>query len=754
MCRTHVFNAIKPFITVSFLILLVLMYPFVVDAAHKQGKSQSAISIKTADRQEIFGDTYTATGNVEITWGGYRIYAEYLEFNQKTRKITAKGRVTMTSKETVITGEKLTFDLKSKTGEIYDTYGQLDPTVRYTTDQLSSINNDTLAFKKMDFTPCSQCKPRWKITCSKGKIKKEKYIEVKHALFKIKNIPVMYLPFLRYPLNKNGRSSGFLFPVIGSSSKKGFYVLNAFYWAIKPNIDLTLGIDYYANGGLGLEDEFRYLSKHMDGNIKFYYFKYKKENTDNTQEPGKTSDFDYFFKVNHNQTINFLDTKTRIILHTDTPSDPNFMRWLSSNFNNLQKNIFRSSVSIATSIRNLKFSISASQNDTFNVSKNLSSIERDLPMVTMNLNQQKIWKMPGYFSLYAAYSSKNWAEKSFDVEATSGDSEAEEATEPKPGISSTRLSFKPSYSVNLLKFPWLSASLKLNSSHDYYLETRDPEAEDLVVLDTPLYLQHQAAALTLKGPVFSRVFQLKTSKMKHLIEPTINFRYTTGVKDEDRERLVKPKNYDFSDYSYVGFSLKTRLLLKSGKSRSSAREVLSYTISQDYYFDPELANKDRKIKALDLIPEFSQLSNTLRVRPLKNFSLDATANYNHYLKRFTRILFTLGYNNQKSVLTGNFKYAKSISQYNFNVPDIEYRTETIGGSLNFTKPGFPLKFKTRVDYDIEHGRFSYRSFVLSYDYQCIIFTSGLEVLTYISRSETKFIFGVSFGNLGMVKNLL
>jgi lipopolysaccharide assembly outer membrane protein LptD (OstA) len=541
---------------------------------------------------------------------------------------------------------------------------------------------------------------------------------------------------------------------MGTSSKKGFYVLNAFYWAIKPNIDLTLGLDYYANGGVGLEDEFRYIFKHMDGDIKFYYFKYKKEDNSTTQEPGNAPKFDYFLKVNHKQDIHFLGTKTRVTLHTDTTSDPNFMRWLSGNFSNLQKNIFRSTVSMETSVRNLRFSISASQNDTFKVSKNLSSIERDLPMVTMNLNQQRIWKMPGYFSLYAAYSHKNWVEKSFAVEAEASDGEGEESTGPAPGITSTRISLKPSYSVNLLKFPWLSASLKLNSSHDYYLETQDPEAEDFTVLDTPLYLQHQAAALTFKGPVFARIFQFKNSKMKHLIEPAIDFRYTTGVKDEDRERLVKPKNYDFSDYSYVGFSLKTRLLLKSGQSRGSAREILSYTISQDYYFDADLANKDRKIKALDLIPEFSQLTNTLRVRPLNDVSMDATLHYNHYLRKFTRLLFTLGYNNHKSVLRGNFKYARSISQYNYNEPNIEYRTETIGGSLNFVKPGFPFKFKTRMDYDIEHGRFSYRSFVLSYDYQCILFTAGLEVFTNNISSETRFIAGVSFGSLGMVKNLL
>ncbi len=233
---------------------------------------KSAPTIK-ADDQQITENKLIASGNVEIAWDGYRIYADYLEFDQETKIIMAKGRVTMASRETVLTGDKLSFNLKEKTGEMYDSYGQLPPTIRYHTQKIKQVNDDTLKFDKLDFTSCTQCKPRWKITCSKGKIKKEKYIAMSHVLFKIKNIPVLYLPYLRYPVNKNGRSTGLLFPKIGSNAMKGFFLSNSLYWAISENTDLTLNFDYFSKAGIGAGEEFRYLFNNTEGNVQFYFFK-------------------------------------------------------------------------------------------------------------------------------------------------------------------------------------------------------------------------------------------------------------------------------------------------------------------------------------------------------------------------------------------------------------------------------------------------------------------------------------------------
>jgi lipopolysaccharide assembly outer membrane protein LptD (OstA) len=686
-----------------------------------------------ADNQEITEDKLIASGNVEIAWEEYRIYADYLEFNPKTKEIIAKGRVSMASSETVITGEKLRFNLKKKTGEMYDTYGQMPPTIRYTTDKLMQVDNDTLRFKKLHFTSCSQCVPRWKITCARGKIKKEKYIEMKHTIFKIKKIPVFYFPYIRYPVNKDGRATGILIPNIGNSSIRGFFLLNSFFWAIKSNVDLTLNFDYYAKAGIGAAEEFRYLFRNMDGNIKFYFFKYKEDNI-----LGTDSASDYLLNINHKQKINFLNTRLNVTI--DRQSDANFLRLFSNDFDAVLRRISRSSVSINSSISNLKFSFSASQNDTYYTFADRSSTVRYLPSVRINLNQQKIWKLPGYLSLSASYSTVNRVGKSYE----------EDEEKLLTDITSTRMSLSPSYTLSLLKFPWLSTNLILQSRHSFYPKSRDPE-DKKIILDEPLNLQYMSALLTLKGPVFSKIFEFRNSKIKHLIEPKITFRYVTQVDDEIKARLITVDYSDFPSYSYVGFSLTTRLLYKSARSTSaSAREIFSYVVKQDYYFDPALANRNRQIEGV--FPEFSQLTNTIRMRPSKGFSLDASLIYNYYRTEFTRVRLSLSYKNKKNSINGNFFYTSYINQY--AKPDYVMNREGIGGKLNFNIPRFPLKFKTNVNYDITDGEFRMGSFVLTYDYQCIQFKGELRLFRYSGRVETQFNFGVSFGNLGMVKDFL
>lgn len=674
-----------------------------------------------------------ASGNVEVAWEDYRIYADYLEFNQETKEIVAVGRVTMSSKDTVITGEKLRFNLRERTGEMHDTYGQLPPTVRYTTDKLNQVDNDTLTFNKLDFTSCTQCVPRWNITCTNGKIKKEKYIEMKNILFKIKKIPVFYLPYLRYPIKKDGRATGFLIPKFGTSSVRGFFFLNAFFWPIKSNVDLTLHFDYYAKAGIGVAQELRYLTRHMNGDIEFYFFKYKQDNILDTEATS-----DYYLKMEHKQRINFLNT--RITASIDRQSDANFLRLFSNNFDAVLRRISRSSISLDSSFSNFKISFSAMQNDTFYTFANRSTSVRYFPQVKLNWNQQKIWKLPGYFSLAGVYSTVSRVGKTYEED------EAPFVTD----VTSTRLSLTPTYSLNLIRLPWLSANLALQSKYTYYPKSRNPTAKGIVIVDEPLTLHYSNANVTLKGPAFSRIFESRNSKLKHVIEPKIIVRYVTKVDDEDLNRLIPVDYFDYPSYSYVGFSLSTRLLYKSKKRKSSPRELLSLTVQQDYYFDPQLASRGRKIEGE--YPEFSQLENILRLRPFQFFRLDASLFYNHYLDKFTRVRLSVGYRNKDSFINGDVFYNNYINQY--ARPDYILNRESIGGFLDFDIPRFPVKFRADVNYDITDKQFRLGSFRVRYDYQCIQLNGELKLFKYRDRLETQFNVGVSFGNMGMVRDFL
>ncbi len=686
-----------------------------------------------ADKTEVDENILKAYGHVEIRWEDYRIFADYLEYNEKTKELIAKGRVTMASKETSISGDNLRFNLEKMKGEMFDAYGLMPPSIKYNTKKMIQTDRDTLKFKKMEFTSCSQLVPRWKLICRKGKIKKEKYIDMKSVVLKIKNIPIFYFPYLRYPIK--GRSTGFLFPQLGHSSEKGFFICNAFYLDIKSNLDLTLYLDRYSDLGTGVAGEFRYLFEKMGGTLKYYRFLYNK-NIETYDDSRPESGFDYYVKAEHIQSMKFLNTK--IVLSVDRQSDPGFLRIFNNDFERVLRANFASSVYITSSVSNLNFSVRASTQETFYTFNNTSRKTEYLPSLKVNLNQQKLWKIPGYFTINTA----------FERVKRSGESYEEEPVYIND-ISSQRIKIVPSYILNLFKLPWLTTTINLQSNQTIYAKSRDLETKEIV--DKSLHLQYNTASANVKGPVFYKIYNFSHSKIKHLIEPQLNIRYVTKYCDEDRQRLVTVDYLDYPSYSYVGFSLTSRLLYKSILNDESPVDILSFTIAQNFYFDPEEANMYRKINGE--YPKFSELSNRIRFRPFKYLSLDASIVYNYYIDKFSRLNVNLSYNNKESFLNGSIGFSSYKNPYVTN-PNYVFNRDVIRGNIDFNLPGFPIKFTSGLDYDITNKEFKYGSVKAIFDFQCINITAEMKIFSWIGRTETQFRFGVSFGNLGMVSDFM
>src|SRR5205807_2837066 len=78
-----------------------------------------------------------------------------------------------------------------------------------------------------------------------------------NTVFRIKGIPVVYLPFAAPPVEKLGRQSGFLVPTFGTSSRKGTIFGDSFYWAINRSMDDTIGAEYFSSRGWALHNNFR-----------------------------------------------------------------------------------------------------------------------------------------------------------------------------------------------------------------------------------------------------------------------------------------------------------------------------------------------------------------------------------------------------------------------------------------------------------------------------------------------------------------
>ncbi len=127
--------------------------------------------------------------------------------------------------------------------------------------------------------------PPWSFAAADADITDNGYAFLKHATFRIKNVPVLYTPYLIIP-TKRTRQTGFLFPSFSSSDRDGFGVELPFFINLSPSSDITLYPQYLDKRGFMAGAEFRYvLSQYSKGSFMANYL------DDDLSDPSEESYF-------------------------------------------------------------------------------------------------------------------------------------------------------------------------------------------------------------------------------------------------------------------------------------------------------------------------------------------------------------------------------------------------------------------------------------------------------------------------------
>lgn len=96
---------------------------------------------------------------------------------------------------------------------------------------------------------------------------RDRQIGVAHnASVEFKGVPILYSPWMDFPLNDR-RKSGFLAPIFGGTSQGGTELTLPFYWNIAPNQDATIAPRVIMKRGLMLNNEYRYLGGNYGGEL-------------------------------------------------------------------------------------------------------------------------------------------------------------------------------------------------------------------------------------------------------------------------------------------------------------------------------------------------------------------------------------------------------------------------------------------------------------------------------------------------------
>ena len=220
-----------------------------------------------SEKQTVEGEQgkriLTYTGNVDVRYGVYRLQADKVVLYEAEDKMVAEGSVVFDQGDDQrITGARAVWNLKTKLGTFEDSTGFTNQTndgtvIYFTADRVERTAIDEIVVTKGMFTACEEAVPKWSFTADEARIKINNKVKLKNAKFRVKDVPILPLPYATIPIKERDRQSGFLTPTFGFSGNKGFRLSGAYFQTLGRSADVTIRGDLYTQRGIGYGLDFR-----------------------------------------------------------------------------------------------------------------------------------------------------------------------------------------------------------------------------------------------------------------------------------------------------------------------------------------------------------------------------------------------------------------------------------------------------------------------------------------------------------------
>ena len=211
------------------------------------------------------GGVTTLSGDVVLTQGYRQIKSDLAILDREANTADFAGKSLYREPGILLTGEDTHVNLSNNEVTINNAeFVGHESHMRGTAKRLVRQGDGVVVVKQGSITRCAPDSNVWSLVGSEVKLDQESgFGSIKHARLHIKDVPVMYIPYMTFPIDDR-RKSGFLWPAIGTSDD-GIDVAAPYYWNIAPNYDATLTPRYISKRGAMGEAEFRYLHNKNEG---------------------------------------------------------------------------------------------------------------------------------------------------------------------------------------------------------------------------------------------------------------------------------------------------------------------------------------------------------------------------------------------------------------------------------------------------------------------------------------------------------
>jgi LPS-assembly protein len=242
----------------------------------------------------------TMSGNVHVSQATQRLQADEASYEQPAGIVNGSGNVSFSSDNMQVRSSKLRYNLTTNTGEMQEAeYHLSQANGQGFSKRVIQESPSLTRMEDSTYTTCPINEPDWSLNAAAITLDHaEERGTARNATLKIRDVPVLYLPYFSFPLT-DARKSGFLWPTIGTNESSGLQLSAPYYWNLAPNYDLTLTPTILSNRGLQLGGEFRYLTPKNKGSASYVLL---------PDDSASDKDNRFYFNVNNDTRIGELSS--------------------------------------------------------------------------------------------------------------------------------------------------------------------------------------------------------------------------------------------------------------------------------------------------------------------------------------------------------------------------------------------------------------------------------------------------------------
>jgi LPS-assembly protein len=243
----------------------------------KQGIRLDAPVHMTADTLSYDEDTGVAMaeGNVELVLGTRTMRADRVRYDSATGEADLSGKVRYKDADEEFAFDRITINLDSETGVLYNgTIRISSSNYLISSGKIEKTGKSSFLIEKGMLTTCPcDPEPDWKFEVRRARVTLDKYAIGKDITFRIRGVPVLWLPWGAFPV-KMTRQSGLLMPNFSSNRSRGYTLQVPYYQVINRWSDATVTLDAMSRRGYRPEAEYRFvLNPESEGALRATMFR-------------------------------------------------------------------------------------------------------------------------------------------------------------------------------------------------------------------------------------------------------------------------------------------------------------------------------------------------------------------------------------------------------------------------------------------------------------------------------------------------